>query len=51
MYARSTGGLAIATGTLAVTGFSVTAYIAVAMIMVLTGLLLIRFGRRRAAHR
>jgi hypothetical protein len=50
MYGRSVGGLAVGSGALAVTGFGIAFYVLLATILMLTGSLLVRFGRRRAAR-
>ena len=52
MYGKtSIVGLTGGAGILAVTGFGLAFYLVVASILILSGLVLARFGRRRAAHR
>jgi len=52
MYASTAvGGVAVGAGTLAFTGFGIVWLVIVALIAIICGLLLVRSGRRRAAHR
>ena len=52
MYGKaSVVGITGSAGILAVTGFGLAFYVVVASTLLLSGLVLIRFGRRRAAHR
>ena len=52
MYGKtSVVGITAGGGILAVTGFGVAFYFVVASILIMSGLILVRFGRRRAAHR
>jgi hypothetical protein len=52
MYGKASAvGLTGSAGILAVTGFGLAFYLVVASILILSGLVLARFGRRRAAHR
>lgn len=52
MYAKtSVLGLSLGTGALAGTGFGIAWFVVTASILIVGGLLLLRFGHRRAAHR
>ena len=52
MYGKtSVLGITSSAGVLAVTGFGLAFYLVVAFTLILGGLVLLRFGRRRAAHR
>lgn len=52
MYGKtSVVGLSASSGGLAFTGFSLAWYVIAASIFIVGGLLMIRFGRRRAAKR
>jgi hypothetical protein len=52
MYTSSAvASTATGVGVLAVTGFSIASFIIVGVILIVGGMLLLRVGRRRAAHR
>ena len=52
MYtSTAVGGVGAAVGTLAFTGFGVAWFVVVALIAIISGLLLVRSGRRRASRR
>lgn len=50
MYGNSSVlGVSVAAGGLAATGFGLTWYVLIGTFLLLSGLLLVRFGRRRSA--